>query len=113
MKHDELSPSDMIFIGADEVTIIARGLADLASAFERTGNTVVAKELGETVEQLIRAEKMVRNGAARLFNQHLRDSTESSTNIVLAALAGIEVSSRLAASADKAHAPLKNKGRRQ
>lgn len=104
MKNDEISPSDMIFFGADDVTKIARGLADLADAFERTGNWVVAKELDETAEQLTKTATMVRTGAARLFNQHLSETVESSTNVVRAVLTGIELSSRMAASTDTAEA---------
>lgn len=100
MKQNEPSPRDMIFIGADDVTKISRWLADLADAFERTGNWVVAKELAQTAENLTKAAEMIRQGAAQQINQRLRQSTESSTNIVLAALTGIEASSRLAASAD-------------
>ena len=104
MKIHQPSPSDMIFLGADEVTRIAYVLKNLAGAFERTGNAVVAKELDETAEQLTKVAKLIREGAAQQINERLRESTESSTNIVLAALAGIEVSSRLAASTDTAEA---------
>ena len=104
MKHDEIPPADMIFFGADDVTKIARNLADLAGAFERTGNITIAKDLAKTAIGLDNAATMVRNSAAQLLKQHLRDSTESSTNIVLAALAGMEASRRMAAPADTAEA---------
>ena len=104
MKNDEIPPDKMILIGAEEVTLIARGLSHLAGAFERTGNATVAKELDNTAEQLTKVAKMVRDGAVRLFNQRLAESAESSTNVVRAVLAGLQLSNRRAASADKAEA---------
>lgn len=88
--NDPLSGAmDKLFDAADLAGGTAKRLADLADAFARTGNGVVARELEDYVEDLQEAARLVRQGAGQCSAASLRDAQQGTANVMAAVLAGI------------------------
>jgi hypothetical protein len=80
---------DQLFDAVDLASGTAKRLADLADAFARTGNGVVARELNDHVEDLQQVAQLVRQGAGQCNAFALQDAMQGSANVMAAVLAGI------------------------
>ncbi len=66
---------------------VARQLAHLAGAFDRTGNTQVAAELFEVHDYMKGATEAISNHVAGAVRRGLRDAEQSTSNMLGAVLA--------------------------
>lgn len=87
---------DKLIDAAHAAGRISHILADLADALHRTHQTLLARELTGMAEVLENAAADIRSGAGAAANEALSASTEAASNMVRAALAGIEHASRAA-----------------
>jgi hypothetical protein len=114
-KDSRSRAMDQLFDAVDLASDTAKRLEDLAYAFARTGNDVVARELNDHVKDLKQVAQLVRQGAGQCNAFALQDAMQGSANVMAAALAGIalrDAESRLTTSAEHATKHDTNNGAR-
>ncbi len=71
-------------------------LDTLANSFAITGNTYMAKKLEDIGNDIEHLAAHVSSAHGRFLSHHVAETTQASTNIIRAALAGIEMAGRKA-----------------
>ena len=99
MRYDyQTDPSisllDAVHDNRKTVDAVCDGLDHLASAFRRTGNHDVADELFDYIEPLMQSARQVAASYSIDLNGQVRQSQESSFNLLRGVLAGIEIGAK-------------------
>ena len=94
LEGDPKSMNEAVHETVDSLRDIADQLHSLANAFERTGNSKVAGNLLNLAEALDERSEILSHTWGRHVGEMLQESTQASTNMLKAALAGLEVGSR-------------------